>query len=89
VSAMNLFQAMLSPLFDTVSTLWSRPELTPQLSAKFEYLLVEFEGRQAFMALGRRDTDGTDVRQFWHLLSTENDNIIFRHYQSPHLLRYC
>jgi len=55
-----------SPVFDTVDSAWSPPERNPQFAANFEYLKVEFDGRLAYMALGRREVVGTDVREYWY-----------------------
>jgi hypothetical protein len=56
----------LSPVFDTVLSVLSPSERNPQFSTAFEYLQVELDGRKAFMALGRREMDGNDVREFWY-----------------------
>ena len=55
-----------SPVFDTAASAWSPAERNPQFVAKFEYLQVELDGRQAYMALGRREVIGADVREFWY-----------------------
>ena len=56
----------VSPVFDTAAIMWSPVERNPKLSAEFEYLQVELDGRVAYMALGRREVAGADVREFWY-----------------------
>lgn len=55
-----------SPVFDTALSVFYPLGRNPQFSANFEYLQVDFDGRNAYLALGSRELVGNDVRESWY-----------------------
>lgn len=55
-----------NPVIDTAGHFWAGKEKRENFSVGFEYLEVEWQGRKAAMALGYRETKGTQVNEHWY-----------------------
>ncbi len=55
-----------NPVIDTASHFWASKARKDSISVGFEYLEVEWQGRKAAMALGYRETKGTQVSEHWY-----------------------
>lgn len=55
-----------NPVTDTAGYFLSNKTAKSSISAGFEYLEVEWQGRKAAMALGYRETQGSHVSEHWY-----------------------
>jgi hypothetical protein len=55
-----------NPVIDTAGHFWEGKAQKDSFSPGFEYLEVEWQGRKAVMALGYRETAGTQVSEHWY-----------------------
>ena len=55
-----------NPVIDTASHFWAGMAQKDSFYPGFEYLEVEWQGRKAAMALGYRESKGTQVNEHWY-----------------------
>ncbi len=55
-----------NPVTDTAGHFFSNKSTMGSFSAGFEYLEVEWQGRKAVMALGYRETNGSNIIEHWY-----------------------
>ncbi len=55
-----------NPVIDTAGYLWGSESTNASFTLGFEYLQVDWQGRKSFMALGYRETQGSQVSERWY-----------------------